>query len=104
MTEQIKMVKTTPGATNGGLAVKLYAAGLVYNTDEMMPSVVETFLKIGVAIEHVKSEEVVRHEKGLTGAPENKRVEVEEVKEVETEEIEAKEVKETTKSRSRRKK
>ena len=88
---KIKMLKSTPGAINGGLKVKLYQKGLVYDVEDMMESVVKTFLDIGVAEKHATPPEVERHQKGLTGAPQNKRVAPPETEETETEETETEE-------------
>ena len=70
---KIKMLKSTPGAVNGGLDVKLFKKGLVYDTADM-EGLEKVFLKIKAAEVHETPAEVERHEKGLTGAPENKRV------------------------------
>ena len=80
---KIIMLESTPGTINGGLNVVHYKKGLVYNSEDMSPEVVQTFLDIEVAKEHVTPDEVIRHEKGLSGAPQNKRVIVPENKEVE---------------------
>jgi hypothetical protein len=80
--EKIVMKQSIPGAINSGLEVKLYKIGLVYETEDMDPEVVQTFLDNGFASEYVKPVEVERHEKGLKGTPENKRVKVSENKEV----------------------
>ena len=79
---KIKMLQSTPGALNGGLNVKLFKKDLVYDTEEM-EGLDQIFLDNKFAEVHVVPEEVVRHEKGLSGAPENKRAEVPENKEVE---------------------
>ena len=78
---KIKMIKSTAGALNGGLDVKLFKAGLVYDTEDM-EGLDEVFIGIGAAAEHATPIEVERHQKGLSGAPENKRVVVPENKEV----------------------
>lgn len=69
---KIKMLQSTPGALNGGLAVKNFKKGLVYDTKEM-EGIDKIFLEIGVAEVHVIPDEVERHQKGMTGAPVNKR-------------------------------
>ena len=80
---KIKMLTSTPGALNNGLTVKLFQKGLVYPIDEM-EGIDKVFLDIGVAEVYVVPEEVKRHEKGLSGAPVNKRAEVPENKELDT--------------------
>jgi len=69
---KIKMLKSTPGAVNAGLDVRLFKKGLVYDTAEM-EGLEKVFLKIKAAEVHVTPDEVARHAKGLTGAPSNKR-------------------------------
>ena len=71
--KKIKMLDSIPGTINGGLNVILYKKGLIYEIAEMTPEVVQTFLDNGFAEEYLIPEEVLRHEKGLTGAPTNKR-------------------------------
>ena len=73
---KIKMLKTTPGTINGGLKVVSYKKDLVYKVEDMDSDVVNTFLDIGAAEEHIPDEAVIRHQKGLSGAPENKRNEL----------------------------
>lgn len=69
---KIKMLKSTAGALNNGLAVKNFKKGLVYDTEDMEGLDV-IFLKIKAAEVHVTPPEVDRHNKGLGGAPINKR-------------------------------
>lgn len=69
---KIKMLQSTPGALNNGLDVKLFKKGLVYDV-EGMEGIDEIFLAMGVAERHEIPDEVVRHNKGLSGAPINKR-------------------------------
>lgn len=76
---KIKMLQSTPGALNGGLDVKNFKKGLVYDTEEM-EGIDLIFLSIGVAEVHIVPAEVVRHQKGLKGAPTNKRDKVPENK------------------------
>ena len=78
---KIKMLKSTPGALNGGLNVKLFRKDLVYDVADM-EGIDKVFLKIGVAEVYETPVEVVRHQKGLSGAPLNKREKVPENKEV----------------------
>ena len=82
MGKKIKMITSTPGTVNGGLNVVMYKKDLVYKVEDMSPDVVETFLKIKAAEVYQTPDEVLRHQKGLTGAPENKREKVPENKEV----------------------
>jgi len=76
---KIKMLESVPGALNGGLYVKLFKKGLVYDTEEM-EGIDKIFLDNNFAEIHIVPDEVVRHEKGLTGAPSNKRAVVPENK------------------------
>lgn len=69
---KIKMLESTAGALNGGLSPKLFKKGLVYDAADM-EGIDKIFLDIGVAEIHEKPDELARHEKGLTGAPANKR-------------------------------
>lgn len=72
---KIKMLQTIPGALNNGLNVYLFKKGLVYPNAEVedLEGLDEIFLDNGFAEIHQEPEEVIRHQKGLTGAPENKR-------------------------------
>ena len=79
---KIKMLQSVPGALNGGLNVKLFKKDLVYDT-ELMEGIDQIFLDNKYAEVHIEAEEVVRHQKGLSGAPENKREVVPENKEPE---------------------
>ena len=69
---KIKMLQSIPGALNGGLKVKLFKKDLVYDREDM-EGIDQIFLDNNFAEKYVEPEEVVRHEKGLSGAPENKR-------------------------------
>jgi len=69
---KIKMLQSIPGALNGGLKVKLFKKDLVYDREDM-EGIDLIFLDNNLAEEYTEPEEVVRHEKGLSGAPENKR-------------------------------
>ena len=69
---KIKMLESIPGALNGGLNVKLFKKDLVYDREDM-EGIDQIFLDNGYAEEHVTPDEVLRHEKGLSGAPTNKR-------------------------------
>lgn len=90
---KIKMLQSMPGALNGGLDVKMFKKGFVYPNEECpdLEGLDKIFLNEKVAEPYVSPEEVERHEKGITGAPSNKRVEVPENKE--TEEVKEEEVK-----------
>ena len=73
MSDKIKMLQSVPGTVNGGLKVVHYKKGIIYKTVDMSEEVVETFLDNNYAEEYIKPVEVERHEKGLSGAPLNKR-------------------------------
>jgi len=81
---KIKMLQSIPGALNGGLNVKLFKAGLVYDVEDM-EGIDQIFLDNKYAEVYVSPEEVVRHQKGLSGAPENKRETVPDNKEAKKE-------------------
>jgi len=100
---KIKMLKSTPGAIEGGLKTILYKAGIIYNSEDMLPGNAQVFIKLGVAQEHVSPPEVIRHQMGITGAPENKREKVPENKEPEPE-VKKPEVKKPVHKRNIRKK
>ena len=78
---KIRMLQSIPGALNAGLDVKLFKKGLVYDI-EGMEGLDVVFLDNDYAEVYTSPEEVVRHEKGLSGAPENKRAEVPENKSI----------------------
>ena len=66
------MLQSIPGALNKGLDVKLFKVGLVYDREDM-EGIDQIFLDNDLAEVYIEPEEVVRHEKGLSGATENKR-------------------------------
>ena len=101
---KIKMLKSTAGAIDGGLKTILYKAGLIYNSEDMLPGNAEIFIKIGVAEQYITPSEVIRHQRGMTGAPENKRELEPENKEVEPEPEKEKPVKKPVPKRVIRKK
>ena len=83
---KIKMLQSMPGALNGGLDVKMFKKGFVYPNEDCpdLEGLDVIFLNEKVAEPYKSPEEVVRREKGLRGAPFNKREkDPEENKEVE---------------------
>lgn len=66
------MLESTPGALNGGLDVKLFKKGLVYDTEDM-EGLDKIFLDIKAAEVHETPAEVERYQRGMSGAPVNKR-------------------------------
>jgi hypothetical protein len=69
---KIKMLQSIPGALNGGLDVKLFKQGLIYDTEDM-EGLDKIFLQNNFAEVHNPLAEVIRHQRGMTGAPINKR-------------------------------
>lgn len=66
------MLKTTPGALDGGITVKVFEEGKIYNTEDM-EGLDKIFLDIKAAEEYQTPVEVLkRQEKMLDKAPENK--------------------------------
>lgn len=75
---KIKMLKSTPGALNGGLTVKMFSKDKVYNSEEM-EGLAETFINIGVAEEYTDPEPVIKRREKIMrkmekDAPQNKAV------------------------------
>lgn len=100
--QKIKMLTSTPGALNKGLDVHTFKAGLVYPNAEIedMEGLDEIFLEIGVAELYETPSEVIRHQRGISGATINKRVEVPENKDVLV--VDDEEVEEVEKPKSKR--
>ena len=69
---KIKMLQSIPGALNGGLNVKLFKKGLIYDVEDM-EGIDQIFLDNKYAEVYIIPEEVIRHQKGLTGAITDKR-------------------------------
>ena len=70
---KIKMLRTEPGALDGGLRVVPFTKGRIYDTKDM-EGIGEIFLDIKAAEEHIPDDYEKRHAAGLSGAPLNARV------------------------------